>query len=188
MNLLAKLRSVPRFSDWTDITPITKGWSEDTKFRVKIPSGDYYLIRIAKKTDFEQKKQEYNALRHLPLTNLNISRLIDFGLTSSENFSDTIFTWVDGNDAELEIPKLSSSKQYELGRKACIILREIHKVPASSDAPSWGSHFRQKVESRIKSYQEMDVTLDHDKNVIQFLDDNKDLLNGRPQTLQNPFI
>jgi aminoglycoside phosphotransferase (APT) family kinase protein len=185
MDWLAELQTISGYSSWTKITPITKGWSEETKFRVENSSSDYYLIRITDKSNFEQKKQEFHALKQLSLTNLNISQPVDFGLTSSGDWVYTIFTWVKGNDAEIEIPKLSPSQQYKFGRKAGLMLREIHKFPAPLGVPEWGPRFNQKIESRIKSYQEMGIKLNHDQNVIQFLRENVKLLYNRPQTLQH---
>ena len=112
MDWLAELRTIPEFSSWTEITAITKGWSMESKFRVKIPSGDRHLIRLSEKKTLEQKKRSFDAIKQLSLTNLNISRPINFGLTPTGNVVYSIFTWVEGNDAELEIPKLSPSQQY----------------------------------------------------------------------------
>jgi serine/threonine-protein kinase len=162
MDWLEELRTISGFSTWTGITPITKGWSEEAKYRVKNPSGDYYLIRITDRSNFEQKKQEFNALKQLSLTNLNISHPVYFGLTSSGDCVYTIFTWVKGIDAELEIPKLSTSQQYKFGRKAGKILRKIHQFPAPPDAPEWGQRFNQKIETQIKLFQEMGIKLDYD--------------------------
>jgi aminoglycoside phosphotransferase (APT) family kinase protein len=181
----AKLRDIPEFSEWTDITPIVKGWSNETKFRVQIPSGEYHLIRISDTRDFNQRKEQFHALKQLALTHLNISRPVDFGLASSGDFVYSIFTWVEGDDAELEIPKLSPMKQYEYGRKAGTMLLEIHKNPAPQETPPWEPRFRQKVEHFVKLYHEMGILLDYGHEVIDYLGGNAQLLNNRPQSLQH---
>jgi aminoglycoside phosphotransferase (APT) family kinase protein len=182
---IAKLRNIPRFSEWTDITPIAKGWSEETKFRVKIPSGEYHLVRISDTRDFDQKKEQFHAMKRLSLTKLNISRPVDFGLVSSGDFVYSIYTWVEGDDAEIEIPKLNPIEQYDYGRKAGIMLREIHKNPAPPETPPWAQTFTKKMEHYIKLYHEMEIDLDYGHEVIDFLRRNVQLLNNRPQSLQH---
>ncbi|MFW9805130.1 MAG: phosphotransferase family protein [Candidatus Thorarchaeota archaeon] len=182
---IAKLCDIPGFSEWTDITPIAKGWSEETKFRVRTPSGGYHLVRISDTRDFDQKKEQFHAMKELSLTHLNISHPVDFGLASSGDFVYSIYTWVEGDDAELEIPKLSPMKQYEYGRKAGAMLREIHKNPAPPETPPWARTFRQKLEHFTRLYHEMGVDLDYGHEVLNFLSENMHLLNNRPQSLQH---
>lgn len=182
---IAKLRNIPRFPEWTAITPIAKGWSEEAKFRAKTPSGEYHFIRITDNHNFDRKKEEFHAMQQLSLTHLNISRPVDFGLSSSGDFVYSIYTWVEGDDAELEIPRLPPITQYEYGRKAGIMLREIHKHPAPSETPPWAPRFRQKVEQFVKLYHEMGINLDYGHEVINFLHKNAQLLNNRPQCLQH---
>jgi len=182
---MEQLRNIPGFSEWTDITPIVKGWSEETKFRVRTPSGEYHLIRISDEHEFDQKKEEFHAMKQLSLTDLNISRPVDFGLSSSGDFVYSIYTWVEGNDAELEIPKLSPIQQYEYGRKAGIILQEIHNNPAPPDTPSYAQRFIQKIEHFVRLYHEMEIYLDYGDEVIDYLRGNIQLLNNRPQSLQH---
>ncbi|MHA2424884.1 MAG: phosphotransferase family protein [Candidatus Thorarchaeota archaeon] len=182
---MEKLRSIPGYSEWTDITPIARGYSEEAKFRVKIPSGEYYLVRISDNHDFDERKEEFLALKQLPLTHLNITRPVDFGLPSSGDFVYSIFSWIEGDEARLEIPKFSPTDQYEYGRTAGIILREIHKHPAPLEAPHWGQRFRQKIERNIKLYHELGIHLDYGPEVIEFLRRHVHLLDDRPQSLQH---
>jgi aminoglycoside phosphotransferase (APT) family kinase protein len=182
---MEQLRNIPGFAEWTDIIPIAKGWSRETKFRVRTPSGEYHLIRISDKHGFDQKKKEFQAMKLLSLTTLNITHPVDFGLISSGEFVYSIYTWIEGNDAEFEIPKLSPTAQYEYGRKAGSMLRKIHENPAPPDTPPWDQTFKQKMERYIRLYNEMDIGLDHGQEVITFLHDNFKLLHNRPQSLQH---
>ena len=182
---MEQLRNIPGFSEWSDISPIDKGWSEETKFRVKTPSGDYHLVRISDTHDFNQRKLEFHAVKRLSLTHLNISHPVDFGLASSGDFVYSIYTWVEGDDAELEIPKLTPMKQYEYGRKAGIILREIHTNPAPPETPSYAQRFIRKIERFVPLYREMEIHLDYGDEVIDYLHGNVQLLNNRPLSLQH---
>ncbi len=182
---MEQLRNIPGFSEWTDITLIDKGWSEEIKFRVKTPLGEYHLVRISDTHDFDQRKLEFHAVKQLSLTHLNISHPVDFGLASSGDYVYSIYTWVEGDDAELEIPKLIPMKQYEYGRKAGIILREIHKNPAPPETPSYAQRFIQKIERFVPLYHEMKIPLDYGDEVIEYLHGNVQLLNNRPQSLQH---
>ncbi|MGY5876849.1 MAG: phosphotransferase [Candidatus Thorarchaeota archaeon] len=85
----------------------------------------------------------------------------------------------------LKFRKTSPPKQYEYGRKAGIMLLEIHRTPAPPETPPWGQKFRQKVENCIKLYHEMGINLDYGQDVINFLREHIQLLDNRPQSLQH---
>ena len=185
MNQNKLLHEIPEFSKWTEIKPICKGWSFDTKFKVKNAANESFLVRFSDSSLYAQRKKEFETIKKLPLNHLNIPQPIDFGLTKSQDKIYTIYTWIDGIDAEQEIIKLSPKHQYECGRKAGIILRQIHAIPAPADQEPWDLSFKAKNEGWIKKYEQETVKLDYGQNVIRFLRENMNYLHNRPQTLQH---
>ena len=150
-----------------------------------VASGEFYLVRISERSHFEKKKEEFQAMKQLSLTRLNISRPVSFGLTASGEFVYSVYTWLEGHDAESEIPKLSQREQYEYGRRAGGMLREIHRNPAPPETPPWDQKFRRKLERWTRLYHETGIPLDYGQEVIDFLHENAQLLDSRPQCLQH---
>lgn len=179
------LEGIPGFDDWTEITTITKGRSSDKKFKVKTSSNQYFIVRLSDKSHYALKKIEFDAVKKLTISHLNITHPINFGLTSSKEHVFMIYTWVEGDDAQEIIPTMDSSLQYAYGREAGWMLREIHSINAPSDQEPWEPKFRRKVENRLQMYKEGNTRLNHEARVIEFLYDNLYLLKNRPQTLQH---
>lgn len=179
------LSDIPGCSDWTEITPITKGWSFDTKFRVKDASDNLYIIRISKSSDYQIKHQEFERIKQIPFDQINASRPVAFGLSRSKNFVYSIYTWIKGDDAEKIIPQLTKDEQYQYGRTAGEILRKIHSIAAPKNQSLWGARFQAKINRGIHAYHEIDMKLDDDQDILHFLRNNQHLLEHRPQTLQH---
>ena len=171
------------FQNIIKTAPIQKGWSCDQKYRVTTSAGETYLLRITPFDKKEAGKTLFEILQQVAALGISMCRPVESG-DCSEGFY-TLYTWIDGKDAEDVIPLMSRAEQYALGLQAGEILKQIHTIPAPATLESWHTRFGRKTDYKIRTYQECGVRFTGDNRVIDYLRDNRALLNSRPQTFQH---
>ncbi|SCC34483.1 serine/threonine protein kinase [[Bacillus] enclensis] len=167
------------------IEPVNKGWSSDKKYYVETVTGERLLLRTADRPQYEMKKSEFEAMKQLAEMGISMSNPLEFGLCDEGDSVYTLFSWCDGEDAAEVLPKLTDTEQYELGLKSGRYLRQIHSIPAPADEESWEMKFNRKVDSKIKQYNECAIKIDGGDQIIAYIEANRHLLVGRPQSFHH---
>lgn len=167
------------------IEPITKGWSGDKKYYVETVTDAKMLLRMADISQYSKKKSEFEAMHRLAESGVPISRPVDFGICDNGQSVYMLITWCDGEDAEVVLPKLTETLQYHLGVRAGQILRKMHEIPAPKEREPWDCYFNQKVDRKLKQYQDCGVTMDGDEQIIAYIEANRQYLEERPQCFQH---
>lgn len=100
-----------------------------------------------------------------------MSQPISFGICNKNHNVYMLLTWVEREDLESALPKLSIDKQYELGRQAGEILRKLHslevptaQIPIETKIP--------KKKKQIRRYIDSNVRILNDKTALDFIDKN----------------
>ncbi|UYP45637.1 hypothetical protein NEF87_001922 [Candidatus Lokiarchaeum ossiferum] len=179
------LETIPRKIKWMNIQPISKGWSLDKKFYIENETGSPMLLRIADACQYQSKREEYENMNILSKLNLPFPNPLDFGKSNDNTHVYSLFSWIEGEDAEKILPLLSKSQQYEFGIEAGKILRKIHSHTAPESHPSWEQYYSQKIQLKIDEYQQCGIKIEHDTEIITFLQKNISLLSNRAQVLQH---
>jgi aminoglycoside phosphotransferase (APT) family kinase protein len=167
------------------IEPITKGWSSDKKYFIETDAGEKLLLRTADHAEYDMKKNEFEMLKKLAGRGLPISQPVEFGMGDNGNGVYSLFTWCEGEDAAIVLPKLTDTEQYELGLESGRILREIHSIPAPVDQEDWETKFNRKVDGKIKQYNDCPIKIEDGDRVIAYIEANRHLLRGRPQSFHH---
>ena len=94
-------------------------------------------------------------------------------------------SWINGRDAENVIPTLTEREQYAYGLDAGKILQKIHSVSAPPEQPDWETRFNAKINRKIEMYAACPMKFDGDEAMLRYLDNNRGLLRGRPQSFQH---
>jgi len=162
---------------------IEKGWSMDEKYCVTTPDGKKYLLRISPKEKREERLMMFRLLKQLSAVGVSMCQPIDYFEEDIGIY--TLFTWIEGRDAEEIIPFLSEAEQYCYGFEAGKILKTIHTLPAPENLPDWEILFNAKMDRKIKLYQECPIKFDGSEMVISYIEANRKLLANRPQTFQH---
>lgn len=162
---------------------IEKGWSGDQKYCAVRSDGSKDLVRIADAGTFEVKKKEYEVMRQIAA--LGIPMCLPLALGTYEEFTYSIQSWIDGEDAEETIPLLSDTQQYVYGLQAGEILRRIHSLPAPAEQPGWEERFNKKMDRKIAGYNACDIKFRGGSLMIGYINENRGLLSGRPQSVQH---
>ena len=108
---------------------------------------------------------------------------IEFGICSEGVYS--IQSWIDGVNARDFIPTLFTEEQYKYGILAGFELKKIHQVKSPIDAISWGERFNDKIDRKLKMYDECSFGYEKGDLFIEYINNNRHLLKGRPNTFQH---
>lgn len=183
MNFTVILGNVPSFGRGTEFLPINKGWSGDNKYRVTSEEGVDYLLRISPASQYDRRKNEFMAMQRIAALGIAMSRPIAFSTCDDEVYS--LQSWIDGRDAEELIPNLPRSKQYAYGLEAGFILRTIHSIPAPEECEKWSIRFNRKLDRKLKMYDDCLIKFENDHVFIEYIRDNRHLIDPRPQCCQH---
>ncbi|WP_068501446.1 aminoglycoside phosphotransferase family protein [Paenibacillus kribbensis] len=177
---------IPGFSMWSNVEEIHKGWSSDKKYYVQTTDGRELLLRIADIAHYNRRKREFEAVKKLDhVENLLMSRPLEFGICNDGQSVYSMFTWIEGEDAEKVLPSLNTAQQYQLGVQAGNALRKMHKVSAEQDQAPWAEYYNAKINRYIRNYKSCGILLKGADQAISFIEQNRHLLDNRPRTFQH---
>lgn len=164
-------------------TPINKGWSGDKKYRAVTSDGQVYLLRIATPERAERKRREFVQMQRVAELGIPMCLPIAFGECDEGVYS--LQSFIEGEDAEQYIPTLSENRQYAYGYDAGQILARIHTISAPDGVLDWESRFNAKIDRKIAMYSDCPLKYDVDTPMLDYIANNRHLLDGRPQSYQH---
>jgi len=168
---------------FNDIKFIEKGWSEDKKYRVTTPEGEKYLLRVSPIKRREARKSLFHMMEKVAALGIPMCLPVEFGDCADGVY--ILLSWIDGEDLEDVLPSLTEAEQYVLGVKSGEIIRKIHSIPAPDGTEEWASRFNRKTDNKLIMYRECGVRFDGDDYVIDYIENNRRLLENRPQCFQH---
>lgn len=165
------------------IEPIDRGWSSDRKYRVVEQDGTVYLLRVSSAERYDERRRLFAYLHELDVLGLPMSRPVDFGRCRAGVYM--LLSWIDGEDLEDALARLSDAEQYSLGVESGALLRLIHSLPAPPDWPPWAPHFNAKIERKLAAYEACGQPIPGGEHLVAYLEAQRDLLEGRPQCVHH---
>ena len=178
------LRNIPFFHEHTGIQPITKGYSSDNKYIVTKASGKF-LVRTFAISELDRKREEFHALFMMEESNVNCSRPVELGELKDQGLGYMILTYIEGNDAIVDLPKYSTEDQYNIGFEAGIELAKIHRHLAPDTITAWHERKIDKHKKYIEDYNQLGIRIHDDSKIMTFIDDNIHLMINRPNRFQH---
>ncbi len=179
------MQDIKHYNTFAKIKPVNKGWSNDIKYCIETTDGRKLLLRIADISEYERKKTEYELLQQVAAMDVPTSQPVAFGICDNGKSVYSLLTWCDGDDAEAILPLLTETEQYVLGIKSGEILRQIHSIPAPEGQEEWDVQFSRKTSGKIEKYRACGIKFDGDDKIIDYIENNRHLLSGRPQCCQH---
>lgn len=177
-------KEIEGHSKWRKIQKVNKGWSNDTKYYIETEEDEHLLLRISAIDVYEQKKKEYEVICKYLELGFVMSRPISFGICNENQNVYMLLTWIEGEDLEGVLPKLSEEKQYKLGREAGEILRKIHSLVVPIDEVPLETKISKK-KFQIQKYTESKVRVSGDEVALQFIDNNIDKIWSKKPVYQH---
>ncbi len=165
------------------MTPIDYGWSGDKKYRAVTSDGTPYFLRITSRERGDRFTRLFDIQKAVAATGIPMCEPVAVGECDEGVYS--IHTWIHGEDAEPAVIKLPAEVQYRLGRDAGEYLTRIHSIPAPADQPDWAPRFNQKINRKIRMYADCPIHFEGDRHLLRYIEDNRHLLAGRPQSFQH---
>lgn len=176
---------LPSHIEYKSILYIDKGFSSDKKYCVTTATNEKLLIRISNMEAYHHKKKEFDLVKDLFDKNLPVPKPIEFGLNHGDGYVYTILNWIDGCEIESCLSDFSEEKQFQLGKQAGQILKNIHKTNFSEADGNWYHNYYQVIKPRLEAYQTEGLDFDGSRVLLKYLDDNKFLLQERPQSIHH---
>jgi len=163
--------------------PIEKGWSADKKYCVTQADGERYLLRISPIAQYDSRKALFGLMENVAALDIPMCRPIEFGTCADGFYS--LQTWIDGEDSDAALPLLTDTEQYVLGLRSGEILRTMHTIPAPDTQEEWAARFNRKTTAKIQKYHECGLRFDGDEYILDYIENNRSLLENRPQCFQH---
>ena len=168
---------------FVECKPITKGWSVDQKYCVAKADGEKYLLRISDVKKHEKQKMLFEMMQKVAALGVPMCMPVEFDVCIDGVY--LLQSWIEGEDLEVVLPRLSSAEQYSLGVKAGDSLRKIHTIPAPDTQEALHIRYNRYIDAKIQKYRECGRRFEGDEKVIVYIEQNRYLLKSRPQTYQH---
>lgn len=161
---------------WTAAEPILKGWSADRKYRIHTHDGRSLLLRLSESSSADAKKAEFERVSQARALGIPMSSPIDFGLCAGSGdrggpdgqpFVYSLLSWIEGEDAQDILPRLSDDEAYRLGRKAGEWLHLMHTLPAPAGTASPAAAARAEIKRKQGKYESCGYRLPFDRELIK---------------------
>ena len=161
--------------------PLTKGWSRDLKFCVT-RDDQKLLLRLSPMYRVGSRMELFTLMQKISKLGIPICEPIEIG---AFEHAYSLHSWLNGDDLEDVLLQLTSTEQYVLGLYAGQYLKKIHSLAAPSSLESWGIRFGRKLNTRLQKYHEAGVRFEGDEAIIAYIEQNRQLINDRPQCFQH---
>jgi len=163
------------------LNEVNEGWSDDKKF-IYEQSGEKYLVRV-RETSLDLFNYKVSILKKFSSLSDRLPKLIDASYIDEHQV--LIFEWLEGQSILEVIDGINEEKQFALGQQAGKILRDIHKESAPGDTIEWSKRYNEKIDRVILSYQQGKHHFNGDSLLIDYIENNRYLLNGIKNNLQH---
>lgn len=165
------------------IEVVNKGWSSDKKYRILTSDNQPFLLRVSPLDSLDRKRVEFEKMEQVFIMNVPISKPIEMSIVNNEVHS--LFSWIEGMDANDRLIELSNEKQFELGLLAGGYLKKIHQLPAPDDQEPWEDNFNRKIDRNIHNYQNCGLKYEHDHLFLEIIEKYRPLIKNRPSSFQH---
>lgn len=166
-------KEIKSSTTWKLIKPINKGWSTDLKYYIETNNHEKLLLRIADISCYDEKKKEYEIIGKYSKLGFIMSMPIEFGVCNENRQVYMLLTWIEGDDLEEVLPKLSHEKQYKLGREAGMILKKIHNLEVLDSEIPKETKIPKKL-NQIHLYMNSNVRIENDDLALAYTKNNID--------------
>lgn len=178
---MVQYRDIPLFHTFKDVQLIQKGMSGDKKYRIATKDNKHLLLRISSIDEFERKTAEYELLKKFSSSDIPMPKPIDFGVCNDNKEVYTLLSWVEGEEAEIIIPKLYSDEQYAIGKESGRILRKIHSLPPVEISQIWTERYFSVIDERLEAFRKEGDRFPGWEITLEYIESNRRLLDNRPQ-------
>jgi aminoglycoside phosphotransferase (APT) family kinase protein len=180
--------SIPLLNKAVAIEPIHKGYSTDKKVIIHLQDNNKQLLRLFDLVEYEQKQMEYDFLRKIEGIGVKCSKPLAYGKLGNLNLGYMLLTYIEGNDASVELPKLTETEQFQIGFETGKELLKMHHFKAPASVTPWYERKIEKHRNLMDEYTELNVPFKQDSKIITFIENHIELMKNRPNLFQHDDI
>ncbi len=178
-----ELSDIADFPNWLEITPIEYGRSNENKYHIIRNNGIQLILRTSDISNYKRHRDSAIFAKYMhDVLGLNMNVPVEVAACNDDKLAYTIYSWVEGADADRRILNAHTPEQVKFGEKAGVLLKKIHSVDAPEDIMPWYEFYSPRLDALLKRFAEIKTPFKGDKAAIAFLNNNRDLLKNRPQT------
>lgn len=107
--------NIPDSMQYTIISKITKGWSEETKILIEDGKGNRQILRVMSSLDLRIKQKRFEIHSLLADRCSDVLKPLRFGWCLDKKHLFQINEWIEGQALHEWLPFLSIKEQYRLG-------------------------------------------------------------------------
>lgn len=184
MDLLAeKFSGIADSKNWLDIVPIEVGMSGENKYHITRNNGVELIMRTSGIENYKRHCEcaMFSQYIHEKL-GLNMNLPLEVAACCGDTLVYTLYTWVEGIDANSRILNLHTPEQARFGEKAGVLLRKIHSVKAPKSVMPWDTYYGYKLDEIIGKFRLIRQGFEGSDKALKFIEESRPLLKGRPQT------
>lgn len=154
--------------------------ASEKKFYIETMHGVKRLLRITPIKDYKWVRDDDRAYEYMATVGVNVSRQVSEGFFGDGAFVYQLWTWIDGEDLSVALPRMSHAEQFAVGVKFGEAARKIHSLPPMNTPEPWEIRYRCRVQDKIQSYNKSYTKSKSRDLLVQYLQDNQELLDNRP--------
>lgn len=177
------MNDIAHYETFIKIEPIPKGWSSDKKYYVETVDGKKLLLRISDRSEYEEKRREFDIMKRMSATGINMSLPIDFGRCNDGKSVYQLLTWVEGEEAKELLPSLSEKEQYDFGWKTGQMMLKMQTVESYPPSSDWAKIYGERVSKYIEAYKTCGEKIFCEELLYSFLEQQSSCLENRPMCL-----
>ncbi|WP_440898689.1 aminoglycoside phosphotransferase family protein [Bacillus cereus] len=155
--LLTELEKRLNWPHIVKCTVISKGFSPDQKYKIELENHETYFLKVCDPVARKRKQEEYEYMRRLEVLEVPMPKLLHFVNLDSCNQCVQVFEWIDGEDGEDILGKLTEKEQCIAGKRAGQVLKTIHSVKVKSVEESWEALRWNKYERYLQALEEYET-------------------------------
>lgn len=180
--------SIPQLNYALAIEPIHKGLSTDGKIMIHLPDNEKLLLRLFDLAELEQKQLEYEAIKSIEGYGVKCSIALACGKLQDYNIGYMLLTFIEGEDARDELPKLTKAKQYRVGFDTGKELLKLHLFQAPRSISPWYDRKIAAYQACIQEYNKWNLRFNDDAKVMAFIEEHMELMKLQPNVFLHDDI
>lgn len=177
------MNDIVNYESYKKIEPINKGWSSDKKYSVEMISGEKRLLRVSDISEYEEKSKEFDLMKRISTTGINMSQPIDFGTCNDGNSVYQLLTWCEGEEAKELLPSLTEKEQYAFGWEAGQMMLKMQTIESYPPGSDWARTYGERVAKSIEAYKACGEIMVGADLLLSFLAKHSSCLDNRPMHL-----
>ena len=178
-----ELYDISDYPNWLEITPIEFGRSGENKYHIIRNNGVELILRTTDIGKYKRHRESAVFAQYIhTMLGLNMNLPIEVAACCNDTLAYTLYTWVEGVDADKRILNMHTPGQAKAGERAGELLKRIHSVAPPEEVLPWDKYYNEKIDEVLARFERYHLSFKGDSAAIGFINRNRSLLKDRPQT------